>query len=135
MKWTAENDNKLLIISHGKQLSTKDYAKIAKDFPEGPTPKAIQERYTKIRAKQLLKLKELGIGAPEADIPDLPGPAGEEESAEADEEADPGFVGAGMSTFGAGQATRKHTRLIWRPLTRLTHLRSSGGGICASSGR
>lgn len=73
MKWTEENDNKILLLGLGAHLKPRDYPKIASTFAgtcfndthgaavpsssfvlmintsEGPTPKAIQERVQKLR--------------------------------------------------------------------------------------
>jgi len=61
MKWTAENDRGLLLFGLGRDVSGAEYQAIADWFTEKPTPKAIQERLTKLRAAGRKVLKESGI--------------------------------------------------------------------------
>jgi hypothetical protein len=70
MKWTPENDRLLLLFFLGREVDTSDdcgeqYKKIAAWLPEKPTPKAIQERLTKLRAECRRVLKESGIYDPD----------------------------------------------------------------------
>jgi hypothetical protein len=65
MKWTPENDCKLLIFGLGRDISGKEYKAIAKQFPEEPTEKAIQERLTKLRGQCRTALKDAGIYDPD----------------------------------------------------------------------
>ncbi|KAK4548414.1 hypothetical protein LTR36_009324 [Oleoguttula mirabilis] len=73
MKWTAENDRTLLLYGLGREISTREYAIIAAEFPEQPTPKSIQERLTKLRAEQLKKLSKVNFTEPTAPLNLLPG--------------------------------------------------------------
>ncbi|KAK5112662.1 hypothetical protein LTR85_011173 [Meristemomyces frigidus] len=73
MKWTEANDRKLLLFAMGREISTKEYALIAAEFPEEPTPKAIQERLTKLRAEQMRALVRIGLAGPQTEINLLPG--------------------------------------------------------------
>lgn len=61
MKWTAENDRQLLLFGFGRNQSRSEFAAIAESFPEKPTAKAVEERYTKLRAQQRIVLKQSGI--------------------------------------------------------------------------
>jgi hypothetical protein len=67
MRWTAENDRKLLLFGLGRDVSTKEYEAIANSFPEKPTEKAVQERLTKLRVQCRQALKDSGIYDPHAD--------------------------------------------------------------------
>ncbi|KAK4961142.1 hypothetical protein LTR10_001632 [Elasticomyces elasticus] len=61
MKWTAANDRKLMMFAFMREISPKEYAAIAASFPEGPTPKAVQERLTKLRKESILAVREIGL--------------------------------------------------------------------------
>jgi hypothetical protein len=67
MRWNADNDRQLLIFGLGRDVSGKEYEAIASSFPERPTPKAIQERLTKLRVETRDFLKKYGIYDPDAD--------------------------------------------------------------------
>ncbi|KAK5114147.1 hypothetical protein LTR62_002717 [Meristemomyces frigidus] len=67
IKWTLENDNRLLgyglcrEVGKDTKVGRAEFQLIADSFPERPTTKAIEERYTKLRKAQLELLKELGL--------------------------------------------------------------------------
>lgn len=61
MKWTTDNDMMLLLFANGRDVAGTELKRIADWFPEKPTPKAIQERLTKLRAKTRRLLKDSGI--------------------------------------------------------------------------
>jgi hypothetical protein len=67
MKWNADNDRQLLIFGLGRDVSGKEYKAIASSFPERPTPKAVQERLTKLRGETRDLLKKWGIYDPDTD--------------------------------------------------------------------
>lgn len=61
MRWTTENDMMLLLFGLGRDIAGSEYKLIADWFAEKPTPKAIQERLTKLRGKTRQVLRESGI--------------------------------------------------------------------------
>ncbi|KAK3066131.1 hypothetical protein LTR53_017642 [Teratosphaeriaceae sp. CCFEE 6253] len=61
MKWTAVKDNDLLIFGLGRDVTTKDFQKIADSFDEEPTAKSIMERLAKMRKAQKDLLTAIGI--------------------------------------------------------------------------
>ncbi|KAK5111537.1 hypothetical protein LTR62_004833 [Meristemomyces frigidus] len=73
IKWTLEKDNRLLQAGLcrevGKNLNVgrADFQIIADSFEEKPTVKAVEERYAKLRKKQLALLEELGLYSAETE--------------------------------------------------------------------
>ncbi|KAK3065931.1 hypothetical protein LTR53_017874 [Teratosphaeriaceae sp. CCFEE 6253] len=61
MKWTAVKDNELLIFGLGRDITTKEFQKIADSFDEEPTAKSIMERLAKMRKAQKDLLTAIGI--------------------------------------------------------------------------
>ncbi|KAF2484689.1 hypothetical protein BDY17DRAFT_309866 [Neohortaea acidophila] len=51
----------LLLLALGREITPAQYAIIAASFPENPTPKAIQERLTKLRKEQNAETTRLGL--------------------------------------------------------------------------
>ncbi|KAK3068329.1 hypothetical protein LTR53_014197 [Teratosphaeriaceae sp. CCFEE 6253] len=61
MKWTADNDRKLLLLGLGREISPKEYPAIASSYDEKPTAKSVQERLTKLRKEQRERMAQLSL--------------------------------------------------------------------------
>lgn len=61
IRWTVENDYTLLLFGLHREIAGHEFPKIAEYFKETPTPKAVQERLTKLRARTRQVLRESGI--------------------------------------------------------------------------
>ncbi|KAK5706657.1 hypothetical protein LTR97_001647 [Elasticomyces elasticus] len=101
MKWTAANDRKLMMFAFMREISPKEYAAIAASFPEGPTPKAVQERLTKLRKESILAVREIGLEVGKLEVrallaaDDVP----EEEEEEEEEPQASTSIASGVGAF------------------------------------
>ncbi len=102
IKWTVENDRKLLLLGLGKKIKASECAAIAGTFPgtspllryptfgslmycaaEKPTAKAIEGRLAKLRHEQKEVLKVAQLKVPEHEVAaELDGEGGQEDEKE-----------------------------------------------------
>ncbi|KAK5156197.1 hypothetical protein LTS14_005084 [Recurvomyces mirabilis] len=62
MRWTEENDIKLLLFGFDRdEIKGSEYQGIADSFVEKPTRKSVVERVTKLRTERNGLLRELGV--------------------------------------------------------------------------
>ncbi|EMC97923.1 hypothetical protein BAUCODRAFT_146525 [Baudoinia panamericana UAMH 10762] len=97
IKWTADNDRKLLLFALGRHPSGKESQAIADWFDEKPTGKAIQERLTKLRAEQRRIVAEAGI-----EMEGVEGMDGRGGDGDGEGNGGGGGVGEGMGGSGEG---------------------------------
>jgi len=79
---------------------------------ERPTPKAVQERYTKLRAKQMVELNEMHMAGPQTEIQLLPGTSADDDGEDEDDEVGANFTSptpASRHTSPLKQTPAKHS--------------------------